>query len=126
MPVMSSGEHRATGPYDRLARVWAQATDGNLWNELLERRLARTLLPARLGGLRVLDAGCAAGAHAAWLAAKGCQVTAIDASPAMIEAAQARHGHSPVQFGVAGFQQAAGIRRPVLRWHPQLPGHAPC
>jgi 2-polyprenyl-3-methyl-5-hydroxy-6-metoxy-1,4-benzoquinol methylase len=76
--------------YNRLAAVWAETTDDNLWNELLERRMVRSLLPADLTGARILDAGCAAGTHAAWLAGQGGQVTGIDISPAMIDAATLR------------------------------------
>ena len=47
--------------YNRLAAVWADTTDDNLWNELLERRMVRSLLPADLTGARLLDAGCAVG-----------------------------------------------------------------
>lgn len=99
---MSSSEQRTSESYDRLARVWAENTDDNLWNELLERRMVRALLPDDLTGMTVLDAGCAAGAHAAWLADHGCRVTAIDASPTMIAAARARHGGS-IRFEVADF-----------------------
>lgn len=90
---MTSGEP-CTEAYDRIAPVWAQATDANFWNEHLERRLVRDLLPDDLTGQHVLDAGCAAGSHAAWLVERGCQVTAIDVSPAMVEAAQARLGRA--------------------------------
>jgi SAM-dependent methyltransferase len=99
-----SSEHPISDAYDRLARVWAESTDDNLWNELLERQMVRSLLPVDLAGLAVLDAGCAAGAHSAWLADRGCQVTAIDASETMIAAARARYGRS-IRFEVADFGQ---------------------
>lgn len=97
---MSGNEQRTSDAYDQLARVWGETTDDNLWNEQLERRMVRALLPPNLAGSTVLDAGCAAGAHSAWLAEHGCRVTAIDASPAMIAAARARYGGS-VRFEVA-------------------------
>lgn len=97
------GADDACAPF---AGVWAEATEQNLWNELLERRLVRTLLPAELAGARVLDAGCAAGAHAAWLAERGCEVIAIEVSPAMIQAARARYAD------VAAFQ-VADFGRPL-------------
>lgn len=102
---MTSSERRTRDSYDRFAGVWAETTDQNLWNEALERRLVRMLLPSELAGSRVLDAGCAAGAHAVWLAEHGCEVTAIDASPAMIEAARARDGHGSVRYEVADFSE---------------------
>jgi SAM-dependent methyltransferase len=40
----------------------------------------------------VLDAGCAAGDHAAWLVAQGARVVALDASAAMVALARARLG----------------------------------
>jgi SAM-dependent methyltransferase len=43
-------------------------------------------------GCAVLDAGCAAGHHAAWLAERGARVTAIDASAAMVRLARERLG----------------------------------
>jgi SAM-dependent methyltransferase len=43
----------------------------------------RSLLPP-VTGMRVLDAGCAAGAHSEWLAGEGADVAAIDVSPRMV------------------------------------------
>jgi SAM-dependent methyltransferase len=97
---MDSEAHRAATrlAYDRLAPVWDE-TDDNLWNEALERTMVRRLLPAELTGMSVLDAGCAAGAHAEWLAAHGAQVTALDLSSAMVRAAQARLGAGALLVG---------------------------
>ncbi len=77
--------------YERLADVWDE-TDDNLFNEALERTTVRALLPAPLAGRRVLDAGCAGGAHAAWLAAQECEVVGFDLSPGMVRRASARCG----------------------------------
>jgi len=85
--------------YERLADVWDD-TDDNLWNEALERATVRRLLPTPLGGRRVLDAGCASGAHAAWLADQGCRVIGFDLSPRMVAQARARLGDG-AQFAVA-------------------------
>lgn len=76
--------------YDRLAPVWAASTDDGFWNEWLERRTLRRLLPASVEGLAVLDAACAAGAHSRWLLDRGAAVTGIDLSPAMVAEATAR------------------------------------
>ncbi len=40
----------------------------------------------------MLDAGCAAGEHALWLAERGARVTALDASEAMVGLARERLG----------------------------------
>jgi SAM-dependent methyltransferase len=94
-------QHKAStlAAYERLADVWDD-TDDNLWNEALERTTVRRLLPRPLFGQRVLDAGCASGAHAAWLCAQGCQVSAFDLSPGMVRQARARLSGA-AQFAVA-------------------------
>lgn len=76
--------------YDALAPVWADTTDDNLWNEVLDRRPIRSLLPAQLTGLHVLDIGAASGTMAHWLLDRGAEVTGIDISPPMIDAARRR------------------------------------
>ena len=93
---MDLGGQRAEtlAAYERLADVWDD-TDDNLWNEALERATVRRLLPTPLGGRRVLDAGCASGAHAAWLADQGCRVIGFDLSPRMVAQARARLGSVP-------------------------------
>ena len=83
---------RTRDAYDALAPVWAESTDDNLWNEVLDRRPIRSLLPAELSGLTVLDAGAATGTMAHWLLERGAEVTGIDISPPMVETAQRRCG----------------------------------
>ena len=80
---------RTRDVYERLAPVWHE-TEDNLYNEHLERRAVRRLLPGDLGRCEILDAGCADGAHAAWLAGRGARVTGVDVSPAMVAAARRR------------------------------------
>jgi SAM-dependent methyltransferase len=76
--------------YDRLAAVWAATTDDGPWNGLLERPALRSLVPAKLAGAVVLDAGCGSGAQAQWLLDQGADVTGADLSPRMIEEARRR------------------------------------
>lgn len=48
------------------------------------------ILPDDLSGMQVLDAGCAAGWYSEQLLRLGARVTAVDASPRMVEAAKRR------------------------------------
>jgi SAM-dependent methyltransferase len=78
--------------YDRLAAVWSATTDDGPWNGLLERPALQALVPTPLDGATVLDAGCGAGAQAAWLLDQGADVIAVDLSPRMVEEAARRCG----------------------------------
>lgn len=78
--------------YDALAPVWTETTDDNLWNEVLDRRPIRSLFPAQLTGLDVLDVGAATGTMAHWLLDRGADATGIDISPPMIDTARRRCG----------------------------------
>jgi len=90
--------------YDRLAPVWSATTDDGPWNEHLERPAVRSLLPAGLSGLTVLDAGCGTGSQTAWLLDQGADVLGVDLSPAMVEEARRRCG-SRGQFFVANLAE---------------------
>ena len=74
-----------------LASAYAEVTRENLHNARYERPAVRELLDG-VHGLDVLDAGCAAGEHALWLAEHGAHVTAIDVSAPMTELARRRLG----------------------------------
>jgi SAM-dependent methyltransferase len=76
--------------YDRLASVWSSTTDEGPFNGLLERPALRALVPGKVHGAAVLDAGCGSGAQAQWLLDQGADVVAIDVSPRMIEEAERR------------------------------------
>jgi len=76
--------------YDRLAAVWSATTDEGPYNGLLERPALRSLIPGRLAGAAVLDAGCGSGAQAQWLLDQGAEVTGVDVSPRMVEEAERR------------------------------------
>lgn len=78
--------------YDALAPVWAETTDGNLWNEVLDRRPIRSLLPSSLDRVAILDVGMAAGTMSLELLDRGAEVTGVDLSPAMVDAARRRCG----------------------------------
>jgi len=68
--------------------------------ERMRQTLLR-MLPLRLSGARVLDAGCGTGAMAFELANRGAEVLAIDLSPTLVELARRRAaaaGHSGIEF----------------------------
>jgi magnesium-protoporphyrin O-methyltransferase len=68
--------------------------------ERMRQTLLR-MLPLRLSGARVLDAGCGTGAMAFELATRGASVLAIDLSPTLVELARQRAaaaGLSGIEF----------------------------
>jgi len=69
--------------------AFAAEYDGNFARtgpgRLLRESVWRQLTPHLRPDLRVLDLGCGTGEDALWLAAQGCEVTATDASPAMLD-----------------------------------------
>jgi len=71
-------------PLERVLRRYERGPDANT------RAMLDALEPLR--GARVLDFACGAGLTAAFLAARGARVTAIDISPASIERAAQRAG----------------------------------
>jgi SAM-dependent methyltransferase len=74
-----------------LARSYAAVSAANVCNAAYERPAVRAVL-GDVRGLDVLDAGAAAGEHAAWLVDHGARVVALDASEAMVRLARARLG----------------------------------
>ncbi|MDB5026528.1 MAG: Methyltransferase type 11 [Candidatus Eremiobacteraeota bacterium] len=74
-----------------LAAAYARVSASNVANASYERPAVRVLL-GEVRALDVLDAGCAAGEHSAWLIAGGARVVALDASETMVRLAQERLG----------------------------------
>jgi SAM-dependent methyltransferase len=74
-----------------LAAAYDAVSAENICNAEYERPAIRALL-GEVRGLRVLDAGCAAGDHAAWIAENGGAVSALDVSAAMVERTKQRLG----------------------------------
>lgn len=64
----------------------------SVYNSEYERPAMLAELPERMEGLRVLDAGCAAGWYTQELLERGATVTAIDVSPEMVRSAIRRTG----------------------------------
>ncbi|MEO6913245.1 MAG: class I SAM-dependent methyltransferase [Candidatus Baltobacteraceae bacterium] len=77
--------------YDAFAAEYAAHAAVSIYNAGYERPAMQALF-GDLRGLRVLDAGCAAGEHSAHLLQCGAEVIAIDRSAAMIAMVRARFG----------------------------------
>lgn len=102
MPSASFAERlgRIETYFDRTAReAWEQLTSDAPVSRIRmtvragrERMRARLLswLPANLGGVRLLDAGCGTGALAVEAAERGAAVTAVDVSASLVEIARRR------------------------------------
>jgi len=74
-----------------LAAAYARVSASNVANAAYERPAIRELL-WDAGERDVLDAGCAAGEHAAWLVERGARVVALDVSETMVRLARERLG----------------------------------
>ena len=91
---------RVEGYFDRTAaRAWADLTgDAPVSRVRATVRAGRARmrdvllgrLPANLGGMRVLDAGCGTGAKAAALAERGADVVAVDVAASLLDVARDR------------------------------------
>jgi SAM-dependent methyltransferase len=79
--------------YDPIAATYAAGVDGRSWNALYERPAMVALLPD-VRGFTALDAGCGPGWYAEFLASRGAEVVAVDASERMTALARARLGTS--------------------------------
>jgi ubiquinone/menaquinone biosynthesis C-methylase UbiE len=76
---------RVAARYDTL---WTTTAIGRAQRHLVWRDMDALFQP----GMRILDIGCGTGEDAAHFAARGVTVYATDASPAMVQVAQARGG----------------------------------
>jgi SAM-dependent methyltransferase len=75
--------------YDAFADTYQADNENNAWNAYYERP-AILSMAGDVSGLRVLDAGCGGGTHAAALLDQGAILTGIDSSAGMLEIAQRR------------------------------------
>ncbi len=89
--------------YDAKAQDYARLTAA--LEERAEMEAFAALLPE---GARILDLGCGPGHHAAWFAAQGFQVEALDASGEMVALAAAHPGVSARQADFADLPARPG------------------
>lgn len=75
--------------YDAFAEAYDADNENNAWNAYYERPAILAMV-GNAAGLRVLDAGCGGGAHAAILVEQGATLTGIDASAGLLEIARRR------------------------------------
>ncbi|MGE7824045.1 class I SAM-dependent methyltransferase [Paenibacillus sp. NPDC093718] len=85
--------------YDKLAGDYERHVDSQSGhNAYYERPAMIHLLPANMEQMTVLDAGCAAGWYTEQFLKRGARVTAVDLSPAMVEACKRRVGNEATVF----------------------------
>ncbi|MCT1400676.1 methyltransferase domain-containing protein [Paenibacillus sp. p3-SID867] len=85
--------------YDKLAGDYERHVDSQSGhNAYYERPAMMHLLPANMEQMTVLDAGCAAGWYTEQFLKRGARVTAVDLSPAMVEACKRRVGNEATVF----------------------------
>ncbi|NTF87183.1 class I SAM-dependent methyltransferase [Agrobacterium rhizogenes] len=75
--------------YDAFAAAYQTDNENNAWNAYYERPAILSMI-ADVAGLRILDAGCGGGAHAAALLDRGAILTGIDSSAGLLEIARRR------------------------------------
>ncbi|MGZ9719031.1 class I SAM-dependent methyltransferase [Rhizobium miluonense] len=75
--------------YDAFAAAYDADNENNSWNAYYERPAILSMV-GDVTGLRVLDAGCGGGAHAAALLDRGAILTGIDSSAGLLEIAERR------------------------------------
>lgn len=97
----------ALDAYEAMAEAYAAKVDTKPHNAYYERPATLSLLP-EVAGKRVLDVGCGPGVYAEWLAERGAEVVALDASPKMVRLAQERLG-SKAQVLQADFGRPLGF-----------------
>jgi SAM-dependent methyltransferase len=92
---------RVAATYDAL---WTTTPIGRAQRNLVWREMDALFQP----GMRILDIGCGTGEDAAHFASRGVTVHATDASPAMVQVAQARGGFTAAVCGAEDLAQVDG------------------
>lgn len=92
-------DHSIKQTYNKLASTYEKDIDHTSpYNTHYERPGMMELLPEDLTGQHVLDAGCSAGWYTEQLVRRGAEVTGIDISSDMVEAAKRRVGNQANLF----------------------------
>lgn len=91
MNPVTSGDVTSGNVYDDFGPYYADHVIGSTYNALYERPAALALA-GDVRGLRVLDAGCGPGIHAAELLAGGAVLTGLDGSAGQLAVARERLG----------------------------------
>lgn len=90
--------------FENIASAYAASVDTKPLHIYYERPNLWSLLPKTLNGKQVLDIGCGSGWYAEQLQKSGAHVTALDASPTMVELTKKRLHHKG-QFYIADLEQ---------------------
>jgi SAM-dependent methyltransferase len=101
--VRETPDTRAGAAFDALATDYDAGFTRGLLGRLLRNRVWARLDARFPRPGRILDVGCGTGEDAVYLASRGHQVVALDASRAMVEAARRK-------AAAAGFEQRISIR----------------
>jgi SAM-dependent methyltransferase len=105
-------------PFDALASDYDARFTDSVLGQVLRRAVWRWLDAAFAPGQSVLELGCGTGEDAVHLARRGIQVTATDASAAMLDVARAK-------LGEAGLPGSVELRRLGIDEVERLEGLAP-
>jgi SAM-dependent methyltransferase len=99
MEGMYKMKEKVLEAYSKLAKDYEKHVDTESGhNAYYERPAMMKLMPSDMSQLAVLDAGCAAGWYTEQFIKLGSQVTAVDLSPAMVEACKRRVGNETAVF----------------------------
>ena len=102
-------DERTIAVYDRMSDEYRAMTAADRPGRLLQDFLAQ--LPHGAAGAMVMDLGCGPGQDAAWMAAAGARVEALDASAAMVAMVRGRNGIEARQATFADVAGEAAARR---------------
>ncbi len=92
---LAGAERPSAHPFDGTAATYDRTFTDTRLGRWLRDQVQRRLKRCFAAGDRVLELGCGTGEDALWLAARGVEVTALDASEAMLEVAQRKAAQRP-------------------------------